>query len=262
MDPQSRQEYVRAAISFLQNPKLAESSLKEKLKFLKDKGLSDIEVDEALNLALIQRNQSQSGKWNFLLILGLCISGYKLYQAYLDQQAHRVEGGKTKQKECVGGDQKSLASDKGRQENTELDKNQPTLSDILQKMTELKKLIELQRTNFGAEIQSLKTLMLGHDKFAAPPKIPEWQMPTTKEQPSKELAKEPAKELEKEPEKELVKELAKEKEKEKETASKPESGGKKNKADKGKNKSPEKAKNSSSTNGVIEPTLLADPNPE
>lgn len=185
MDPQTRQEYVRAAISFLQNPKLAESPLKKKLNFLKDKGLSDVEVDEALNLALIQRNQSQSGRWNFLLILGLCIGGYKLYQAYLEQKSCEIEGEQKKgaSKSAVDNQRLTANNSKRRRDITGLDKDQPTLNDILQKMAELQKLIELQRTNFATEIQSLKTLMLGHEKFAAPPKIPEWQMESTESSP-------------------------------------------------------------------------------
>lgn len=170
MTSQPRQEFVRAAISFLQNPKLVDSSLKDKLKFLRDKGLSDIEVDEALNLALVNRHQSNSGKWNFLIILGLCFGGYKLYQAYLD----------SKQKQC---DQPQKPAEKTKllysidNESQNINDNgQPTFNEILRRMSELKRLMELQRTNFSTEIQSLKTLLLGHEKFAAPPKIPEWQL--------------------------------------------------------------------------------------
>uniref|UniRef100_A0A6G1S471 Peroxisomal membrane protein PEX14 n=1 Tax=Aceria tosichella TaxID=561515 RepID=A0A6G1S471_9ACAR len=170
MDSQTRQEYVRAAVSFLQNPKLVDSTLKDKLKFLRDKGLSDLEVDEALNLALVPRSQSQSGKWNFLLILGVCIGGYKLYQAYLEQKSRKIESEQTTRQ----------------QDLIEPDRNQPTLNDILQKMSELKKLIELQRSNFGTEMQSLKTLLLGHEKFAAPPEIPKWQLPVAPTDPNPE----------------------------------------------------------------------------
>lgn len=148
MDNHSRQEFIRAAVNFLQNPKLTGSPLKEKLKFLKDKGLNEIEVDEALNLALVNRQQPQNGRWNFLLMLGLCIGGYKLYRAYLEQ----------------------------RQEKETTEKDQPTLNDIVLKVSELKKQIELQRVNLTSEVQSLKTLLLGHERFAAPPVIPAWQL--------------------------------------------------------------------------------------
>lgn len=174
MDSQSRQDYVRAAVSFLQNPKLVDSSLKDKLRFLRDKGLSDVEVDEALNLALVNRHQSQSGKWNFLLVLGLCVGGYKLYQAYLES--------KTRHNSDHQNATNPMVQEKTTPLNDILSKPKPvlgdqsTLNDILTRMVELKRLVELQRTNFGTEIQSLKTLLLGHEKFAAPPKIPEWQL--------------------------------------------------------------------------------------
>lgn len=179
MDAQTRQEYIRAAISFLQNPKLVDSPLKDKLKFLKDKGLSDVEMDEALNLALVNRHQTQGGKWNFLLILGICVGGYKLYQAYLESKIKGLEGEKqqnaTRQK--FSPDRTRLQQTIQEETQQQLDKDHPTLNEILQKMSELKKLIELQRSNFGTEMHSLKTLLLGHEKFAAPPKIPEWQLP-------------------------------------------------------------------------------------
>lgn len=253
MDSHSRQEYVRAAVSFLQNPKLVDSSLKDKLKFLRDKGLSDLEVDEALNLALVSRNQSQSGKWNFILILGLCIGGYKLYQAYLEQKARKIEGDQKEGEQSRTGDQKLVANSSRHQDVSELDSNHPTLNEILQKMSELKKLVELQRSNFGTEMQSLKTLLLGHEKFAAPPKIPEWQLPSIDEESTRETT--------------AI-----------QTSSKPEitSNAKKNGIDKKKNETDKKvdkkktkhsdtSKTSSSTNGAIEPVLLTasvGPNPE
>lgn len=180
MDSQTRQEFVRAAVVFLQNPKLTDSSLKDKLKFLKDKGLSEIEVDEALNLALVNRNQTQGGKWNFLLILGLCIGGYKLYQAYIESKAkamkqHLDTSGRAKNTQSVS----QVSNNYLNKLESNREENQPTLNDILQKMNELRKLVELQRSNMGAEIQSLKTLLLSHEKFAAPPKIPAWQLGDT-----------------------------------------------------------------------------------
>lgn len=130
-------EHVRAAVTFLQSQKLSSLPLKDKLKFLKEKGLNELEIDEALNMALHRQNK-QSNSWNFLIFAGICFGGYKLYNAYLEKQ---------KQKD-------------------------PTLDEILKTITELKRLIESQK----GDIQSLKTLMLSHDKFAAPPVIPEWQL--------------------------------------------------------------------------------------
>jgi len=158
MSTENRQEFIKAAISFLQNPKLTDSSLKDKLKFLRDKGLSDMEVDEALNLALVNRQQPQSGRWNFLLILGLCFGGYKLYKAYQEtRESPTIKQQVTKTEPREGNDSLSLA-------------------DIMQKISELHKILELQRSNFSADIQSLKTLLLSHERFAAPPMIPAWQL--------------------------------------------------------------------------------------
>lgn len=172
MSSETRQEFVRAAVGFLQNPKLIDSPLKDKLKFLRDKGLSDIEVDEALNLALVSRHQSQSSRWNFLLLLGLCIGGYKLYQSYLESKEKLAN--QQRDTERLRHDEDKLVQ--SHELRIQQQGDHPTLSEILEKMAELKRLIELQRTNFGTEIQSLKTLLLGHEKFAAPPVIPAWQM--------------------------------------------------------------------------------------
>ena len=238
MDSNSRQEYVRAAVSFLQNPKLVDSTLKDKLKFLRDKGLSDLEVDEALNLALVPKNRSQGDKWNFLLILGLCFGGYKLYQAYLEQRATKAEGEQAKRDSRQTQDGDRLLANDTRDHGGITDRSQPTLTEIMQKMSELKKLIELQRTNFGTEMQSLKTLLLGHEKFAAPPKIPEWQLPSIDEESTRT---EPEVDAKPKP--------------------KPESNEKNNGVGKRKKNKTDGPKASSTNNGIIEPTLLADPNP-
>lgn len=169
MDPQNRQEFIKAAVSFLQNPKLIDSSLKDKLKFLRDKGLNECEVDEALNLALINRRQPQSSRWNFLIILGLCVGGYRLYKTY-------VESNQIYNAQQNSGKQQTYGNQKTEDEKKERCEDIPTLREILQRMSELKRLIELQRNNFTTDIQSIKTLLLGHEKFAAPPVIPAWQL--------------------------------------------------------------------------------------
>lgn len=173
MSEQTRQEFIRAAVSFLQNPKLSDSSLQDKLKFLKNKGLSQVEVDEALNLALINRQQPAQGKWNFLLILGLCVGGYKLYQLYLESLGKSTDDQSEKTKREVARNQQEL-------EISKKDRDQPTLQNILSQMAELKRLIESHRSAFSTDIQSLKTLLLGHEKFAAPPTIPSWQLNDSK----------------------------------------------------------------------------------
>lgn len=130
-------ERIRAAITFLQSQKLVGLPLKDKLKFLQEKGLNESEIDEALNSA-IYRQDKHGSSWNFLILIGLCFGGYKLYNAYLEREKHK----------------------------------DPTLDEILKSITEIKRLVESHRS----DIQSLKTLMLSHDKFAAPPVIPEWQL--------------------------------------------------------------------------------------
>lgn len=170
----SRQEYIRAAVSFLQNPKLVDSSLNDKLNFLKDKGLSKVEVDEALNLALINRHQTQSGGWNYMLVLGLCIGGYKLYQAYMSQkETEKLEQAERPLSHRFSG---SIKAEKASGSASTSHASQRDNEDVLSKIIELKRSLEHQRTSLQSEIQSIKTILLGHEKFAAPPKIPEWQL--------------------------------------------------------------------------------------
>lgn len=139
----ARQEYIRAAVSFLQNPKLSSTSLKDKLKFLKDKGLSEFEVDEALNLAVNRQQPSNGSTWNFFIILGACAMGYRLYKMYLETQKPEPEQPKV--------------------EPT----NQTDVKDLLIKMGELRRLME-------SEMKTIKALLLSHEKFA--PAIPAWQL--------------------------------------------------------------------------------------
>lgn len=134
-----REELIRAALVFLRDPKLASSTLKDKLDFLKAKGLTQTELDEALNLALVNRSKP-NGTWNIILMIGICFGTYKLYRAYMDSRTE---------------DDHRLAP-----------LERPTRSDeILRKVSEL-----------ASEVKLLKTLLLGHERFAAPPKIPEWQL--------------------------------------------------------------------------------------
>lgn len=126
-----REELIRAALVFLRDPKLASSTLKDKLDFLKGKGLTQPELDHALNLALVKKSEP-SGTWNIILIMGICIGGYKLYTAYKESQPT-----------C----------------------EKPKSEEILRKISEL-----------SSEVRLLKTLLLSHERFAAPPKIPEWQL--------------------------------------------------------------------------------------
>lgn len=160
MDSETRQEMVRAAISFLQNPKLGGNTLKDKLEFLKNKGLTEVEVDEALNMALINRHKSTDGRWNFLLIFGLCIGGYRLYQAYKKDVPPPIE-------------KKDLKKEKLPEVTT---LNESAVVDILTKLGDLKRLLEAQKSSINKDIQSLKTLLVGHERFASPPVIPAWQL--------------------------------------------------------------------------------------
>lgn len=182
MDSQCRQEYIRAAISFLQNPKLSDSSLKDKLQFLRNKGLTEIEVDEALNLALINRQTAQHGRWNFLLVLGLCVGAFRLYQAYLDTKKdveiypeRKQENMRYQTPSTSKGNMQVALKGKDNSSDKDNEKQIPVV-EIFEKISELKRLIELQRSNFASDIQSLKTLLLDHKTFAAPPVVPAWQL--------------------------------------------------------------------------------------
>lgn len=200
MESDTRQEYIKAAISFLQNPKLSDSSLKEKLQFLKDKGLSELEIDEALNLALINRqSNSSSGRWNFFVVLSFCLMSYRFYKAYLEwKQTQPTE----QQADSINRNESNdlpLKSHKSNQQSDtpEIDTEHQALNEtmsikeIMLKISELKRLIEYQGTKSASDVQSLKTLLLGHEKFAAPPVIPTWQLD---ESSKNEKDKEPEKE--------------------------------------------------------------------
>lgn len=180
MDALSRQDYIRAAISFLQNPKLVDSPLQDKLKFLRDKGLTEIEVDEALNLALVERQKPNNSRWNFFVILGLCFSGYKLYRAYIESKTSETTKPKVL---CNPGDTKEVSKSNSNIEQSvnnrtwmPAEPNTATLSELLEEVRALKSKTEWCKSSLSADIKALQTLLLGHEKLAAPPMIPSWQM--------------------------------------------------------------------------------------
>lgn len=157
-----REELIRAALVFLRDPKLASSTLKDKLEFLKGKGLTQVELDEALNLALVNRSKP-NGTWNILLMIGLCVGGYKLYKAYMESQAQC----QTSEKQLLHQQQHHQSSiDTIHQQHPTQLLQQPMKSELI-----LSKISEL-----AGEVKQLKTLLLSHERFAAPPKIPEWQL--------------------------------------------------------------------------------------
>lgn len=158
---------TKAAIEFLQNPKLRLNGLQEKLDFLKQKGLNQNEIDEAINLALIKKDGS-GGKWNFFFIVGLFIGGFKLYEYYSQQQNCSNQRPKEE-----AGTQVDKSEDADNSEPTTVTKS---LKDIMDELTRLKSHLEWHRTNTSSELQSIKTLILGHEKFASPPVIPSWQL--------------------------------------------------------------------------------------
>lgn len=154
LEDASRQNLIIAAVDFLQNPQLIRSPLKDKLKFLQDKGLSELEIDEAINSAVAGRQSLivPTGKWNMFFVAAFAIGGYQLYRMYLN---YRHEEEKIK--------------------NVVIQKPM-TLVDIMTKMNDIQKTVEGHRQEFKAEIRSLRSLMLGHEKFTSPPTIPSWQL--------------------------------------------------------------------------------------
>lgn len=174
METITRQEHIMAAIDFLRNPNL-DSPLKEKLQFLKDKGLSEMELDEALNLALSCRQSTTRGRWNFFIVFSMCILGFRLYKAYLewkltskggDDHANKTEREQTQSISRASNNIKS------RSETIDV----MSISEIAQRMSELKKLIEYQGSKLTDEMQSLKKLLVSPEKFVSPPIIPAWQL--------------------------------------------------------------------------------------
>lgn len=184
MDATNRQDYIKAAVSFLQNPKLVESSLQDKLKFLREKGLTDVEVDEALNLALIDRQKSHGNSWNFLIVLGLCYSGYKLYKAYIDSRSESQTTAKSLEDEArlSKSTLKELPTVDRERSSLSSKVDSSSLSQILEEVRALKSKTDWCKNSLSSDIKALQTLLLGHEKLAAPPVIPAWQMDSRKKE--------------------------------------------------------------------------------
>lgn len=174
MESSTRQEHIRAATSFLRNPNL-DSPLKDKLQFLRDKGLSEIELDEALNLALTCRQSPTKGKWNFFIVFSMCILGYKFYKAYLEWQEASRASGDNADKETSKINQ-TIVKTTNHNKFRDTGNDSMSITEIMEKMTELKKLIEYQGTRLTDEMQSLKKLLVGPEKFKSPPGLPAWQL--------------------------------------------------------------------------------------
>lgn len=174
METSTRQEHIRAATNFLRNPSL-DSPLKDKLQFLRDKGLSELELDEALNLALTCRQPATKGKWNFLIVFSICILGYRFYKAYLEWQQASFEPNEDTTKNNRKSTESSIKESSQLVVNND-GKEVMSITEIIQKMTELKKLIEYQGTRLTDEMQSLKKLLVSPEKFPSPPIIPAWQL--------------------------------------------------------------------------------------
>lgn len=159
----NRQEMLKAAVYFLQNPQLSGSPLGSKRQFLLDKGLLEEEIEDAINLALNHAANNQlssqgSNKWNFLLILGLCYGGYSLYNFYTTyQETKRME----KQRKLEESAQKKPVY---------------TLKDIMDRMLTIQRTLDIQKSSLSTEIQSVKSLLLSHNQFTGPPTIPAWQL--------------------------------------------------------------------------------------
>lgn len=153
-----RRDIALAAVDFLQNAEIIRKPLRDKMKFLQEKGLSEIEIDQAINLVMASKQQvtSSSGKWNILLMMGICYGGFHLYKLYSEYLSSKQEV-------------KAKGTDQIKEQHM-------SLTEILSKVNELQRLIEAHRCDFKAEIRSIRSLMLGHEKFTSPPTIPSWQL--------------------------------------------------------------------------------------
>ena len=160
MESLTRQEHIRAATNFLRNPNL-DSPLKDKLQFLRDKGLSELEVEEAINLALSSKQSTSKGNWNFLFVFSMCILGYKFYKAYLEYQNTNQD----KKTEQISSASSNIQS-----------KCEIPDSEIVQKLAELRRVVEYQGSRLTEEIESLKRLSVSPENFPSAPQIPPWQL--------------------------------------------------------------------------------------
>lgn len=155
MDSKERQDMLVAAVNFLQSPQVT-SSFTEKLCFLKDKGLTETEIHNAIESAIAGRqliNSSSSafsGILNALLLTGLAFGAHQAYKYYSEQKA------------------------------------QPSLTDIMNQVKELERAVSRNQQSFQTEIRSIKSLMLSKENFPTPQAIPAWQMLDKKDQPNED----------------------------------------------------------------------------
>jgi len=195
--PPVRDHLVTTAVKFLQNPKVRSTSLAKKQAFLRDKGLTEVEIDAACreggaykdDQAIILADNSnsavvvpgyQSTRTSSLLLKAMdvanmialiSIGSYSLYSLWKNYIAPRIFGTRSRLEQKYERLLEAI---------TQLNKNVVELRELfkdiqIQSFPGSSRSSDMQ--DVKKEIVAIKTLLLGRSQFPSPSTgIPSWQM--------------------------------------------------------------------------------------
>jgi len=210
---QSRHDLLDTAVKFLKNAKIAPSPLATKKAFLKSKGLSEDQINQACQMAGISANDSPNSQiieeqprdghiypvlsaypqtsWlvtlrdfaNVIFLFGSATYGmHFLWKHYIRPWLMNQKSEGDKFKDTVQNSLETISSTMVTLEAT-LSTQKIILEQLLQKSSamEMNNNWRQEGQDIRSEIISLKGLLLSSSKFASPPvvsglNIPEWQM--------------------------------------------------------------------------------------
>ena len=215
---------VDVAVKFLQNSNVRNSPYSKKLEFLKNKGLSQQEIEEAVKRSgtdikqgvIDEPKKSKASKkdWSFGEILRYSILGTSVlaaanyaYKAYiLPYMVHELKDDRRIEELLKAVQQ---MKDNADQNSYELNGTLKALQTLLQQQSLLLKSIDKEMPNsiseanktslqeLKSELSSIKSIILGRKQFAAapsfsipPPSIPAWQRATSDTSDVKENSRE------------------------------------------------------------------------
>jgi len=210
---QSRHDLLDTAVKFLKNPKIAPSPLATKKAFLKSKGLSEDQINQACQIAGISEDDKPNSQiieeqprdghiypvlnaypqtsWlvtlrdfaNVIFLFGSATYGmHFLWKHYIRPWLMNQKSEGEKFKDNVQNSLETISSTMVTLEAT-LSVQKVILEQLLQKSNamEMNNNWKQEGQDIRSEIISLKGLLLSSSKFASPPavtglNIPEWQM--------------------------------------------------------------------------------------
>jgi len=188
-----RETVIVAAVNFLNNPKVARSTLIQKRNFLASKGLTDVEIQEALErvgifekmndnkdetrINIVQPYKHQMTTFEKIkdiissaaLISGLAYGIYMFYKKFIEPLLFgRKKGDKidelSKTTKAINGELIRVRDEINKQKQTQ-EANQKLLLNTMQ--------------SFKAEIDTIKGILLNRKQFSTPSSsvgIPSWQL--------------------------------------------------------------------------------------